>query len=272
MTEYELAGLNSTAESIVSDIRDLILTDNGGGGPIGLALGGSHARGTADEQSDVDVYVLVTASNSTDLRRKGLDILSKLPAPRLARGPVPVAHFGQTATWIYDDNTIMQFNFLDSSDFPMNPMRARTKVLCDPSGRYAELVSAAAELPDTSRTHMAAQAQYVLIRHIFAERALMRGDDIRASFYLTDIVRACCALARGATNQFREDLHMTHPEKRFEADLASEDARLLRDIAVNGGGETLTWRLNRCLDLANRLAEQMQLPVGRGAVDPQELE
>jgi predicted nucleotidyltransferase len=256
MTEIRCQ-LPAAAERVYEALLDQAKT-----GVLAVGVGGSYAAQRAVPGSDVDYYVLVKAQSQTQLLQVALAVTTQLPPPAILRRPTAVPNFGHTATLVYSDDVIVQLNFLANDDFPMNPMRSRTLVLWDESGAFGRLIEAARNLPLDVTEHLAEQYAYGVIRYKFAKNYLERGQFVRATTYLDDMVRVACCLLRAQQGCFDLSLHMSHPEKRIEEELGTAAAEIVQ-LATNSTGAPLVARIERCMEFIGARAGVLQLAAPR---------
>jgi hypothetical protein len=141
----------------------------------GLAIGGSHGTGEADEHSDLDLFALVDADRLAQALRGEIDIV---PATIGADQARYLPEFGVRSAVLSSRFGLVEFFFLTESTVVPTPLRAKNRILWDPGGRFAALLASslrAARDPAVVRRHRNAAAVDFLIGYTSAVKSLRRG-------------------------------------------------------------------------------------------------
>lgn len=190
----------------------------------GLALAGSYARGTPMPSSDLDLFVILENS-SNDLYRDRIEqILALLPEATVRRGPVPVAHFGDSVTLLYQDGTLVQLNFNTKDSIEINPMRRSSRALLDRSGFYAQLIEAAHHCTTDPVSVYREYSDWFVIRACYALNSLQKGELLKATAYLHDMRTALAQLVRLGTGRYDQTRGPYLPLSRFEEEVGQDAA------------------------------------------------
>jgi hypothetical protein len=141
----------------------------------GLAIGGSHGTGEADEHSDLDLFVLVDADRLADALRGEIELVPETIGADQVRY---LPEFGIRIAVLSACFGLVEFFFLTESTVVPTPLRAKNRLLWDPCGRFAALLASslrAAGDPAVVRRHRNAAAVDFLIGYTSAVKSLRRG-------------------------------------------------------------------------------------------------
>ncbi|MEV6602631.1 hypothetical protein [Kutzneria sp. NPDC051319] len=141
----------------------------------GLAIGGSHGAGEADEHSDLDLFVLVAEDHLADALCGEIDLVPEAIGADQVRY---LPEFGVRTAAISARFGLVEFFFLAPSTVVPTPLRAKNRILWDPRGRFAALLDSslrAARDPAVVRRHRSAAAVDFLIGYLSAVKSLRRG-------------------------------------------------------------------------------------------------
>ena len=144
-------------------------------GFAGLAIGGSHGVGEADERSDLDLFVLVAEDRLAEVLRGDIDFVPDTIGMDQVRY---LPEFGVRAAVVSSRFGLVEFFFLTPSTVFPTPLRAKNRILWDPEGRFAALLDSsfrAARDPAVVRRHRNAAAVDFLIGYTSAVKSLRRG-------------------------------------------------------------------------------------------------
>jgi hypothetical protein len=187
---------------------------------VALAIGGSHARGKADDASDLDLYVIVRGESLNDISDAAPILQGWAGEPMLSRGPVDLPHFGSSMTLIYEDLSVVQFHINLRSTIEINPMRATSEIIHDPSGILASIKVAAGNLEPDLNEIEDVELTFITARIVFVLMAIKRGELWRAIGYLADIRVSMFKLHRIQQNAFRPGIATDPPAGRLELEVA----------------------------------------------------
>jgi len=187
----------------------------------GLALAGSYARGTAVPGSDLDLFVIFEPSGSAVYRERIEQVLSLLPQPVVRRGPVPVAHFGDSVTLLYQDRTLVQINFNTTDSIEVNPMRRSSRVLFDRSGFYARLIDASHRSATDQRIVYQEYSDWFVIRACYAINSLEKGELMKTTGYLHEMRVALAQIIRLGEGRYDQTRGPYLPLSRFETEVGA---------------------------------------------------
>ena len=141
----------------------------------GLAVGGSHGAGEADEHSDLDLFLLVTEDHLAGALRGEIDFVPETIGVDQVRY---LPEFGVRTAVLSSRLGLVEFFFLTPSTVVPTPLRAKNRVLWDPRGRFAALLDSAiraAREPAVVRRHRNAAAVDFLVGYTSAVKSLRRG-------------------------------------------------------------------------------------------------
>jgi len=144
-------------------------------GFAGLAIGGSHGVGEADEHSDLDLFVLVAEDRLAGALRGDIDFVPDTIGVDQVRY---LPEFGVRTAVVSSRFGLVEFFFLTPSTVVPTPLRAKNRILWDPDGRFAALLDSslrAARDPAVVRRHRNAAAVDFLIGYTSAVKSLRRG-------------------------------------------------------------------------------------------------
>jgi predicted nucleotidyltransferase len=144
-------------------------------GFAGLAIGGSHGVGEADEHSDLDLFVLVAEDRLAAALRGDIDFVPEMIGVDQVRY---LPEFGVRTAVVSSRFGLVEFFFLTPSTVVPTPLRAKNKILWDPDGRFAELLDSslrAARDPAVVRRHRSSAAVDFLVGYTSAVKSLRRG-------------------------------------------------------------------------------------------------
>lgn len=144
-------------------------------GFAGLAIGGSHGVGAADEHSDLDLFVLVVEEHLADALRGDIDLVpDSIGADQVRYLP----EFGVRTAVISSRFGLVEFFFLTPATVVPTPLRVKNRILWDPDGWFAALLDSslrAARDPAVVRRHRNAAAVDFLVGYTSAVKSLRRG-------------------------------------------------------------------------------------------------
>jgi hypothetical protein len=132
--------------------------------------------GRADEFSDLDLFVLVAEDRLPAVLRGDLDDL--VPDAIGTDQVRYLPEFGIRAAIVSAALGLVEFFFLAPSTIVPTPLRAKNRVLWDPSGRFAALIGSAVSAAGDSavvRRHRNAAAVDFLVGYTSAVKSLRRG-------------------------------------------------------------------------------------------------
>ena len=141
----------------------------------GLAIGGSHGAGEADEFSDLDLFLLVAEDRLIEALSGEIDLVPDAIGVDQVRY---LPEFGVRAAVLSSRFGLVEFFFLTASTMVPTPLRAKNRILWDPCGRFAALLDSslrAARDPAVVRRHRNAAAVDFLIGYTSAVKSLRRG-------------------------------------------------------------------------------------------------
>lgn len=215
----------------------------------GLAIAGSHARGEETPYSDLDLFIVLDASDRDYYGSRIEQVLGNFPPPLIRRGPVPIEHFGDSVTLVYSDASFVQVNFNTVDSIEVNPMRRGSRVLLDRRGDYNRLIEASRECSIDQNKLFAEYSNWFVIRAGFALRSVNKGELLKTTGYLHDMRIALTQLLRIATGHFYENRNPYLPSSRFEKEVGMEAARELGALLPIYGADALNESLRRSLEL-----------------------
>lgn len=233
--------------SLLSGVPDAVLA---------MAIGGSFARHSQNTQSDLDVFVLIEGRGTGAIKAHYAEICSWLMPGALSRGPYTLPHWGHTVTIVAQDLTVLQIHFNTLDTLEINPMRASSEIVYDPSGQYAHFVAEAAQMqPDLIRV-VRDSLLLIWTRALFCHNALLSGEIWRAHAYLTDIRLCIMRIRRVHSSRFRAGVEFELPASKYEADMGIAEATSLQYLAPGYDPQEIRTALSICVrDLASELTE-----------------
>ncbi|MFC4048544.1 nucleotidyltransferase domain-containing protein [Actinomadura syzygii] len=166
---------------------------------LGIAVGGSHGRGTADEHSDVDLFFLVTPAELTALfRTPPAHLTELLPGHTAVTYPALVPEFGLKYTVMSSEIGLCDLFFEDETGFP-TPLREGTEFRWDPDGTFNALndaLLAESHEPGTRAAHATRMAVLLASEYAGATKSVARGRAIQARYRLSKVVNLLLGVRR----------------------------------------------------------------------------
>jgi hypothetical protein len=141
----------------------------------GLAIGGSHGVGAADEHSDLDLFLLVSEDRLPGVLRGDIDLVPDAVGVDQVRY---LPEFGVRLAVVSSRLGLVEFFFLTPSTVAPTPLRVKNRILWDPAGRFAALLDSAvraAREPAVIRRHRDTAAIDFLVGYLSAVKSLRRG-------------------------------------------------------------------------------------------------
>ncbi|MGI5420336.1 nucleotidyltransferase domain-containing protein [Actinomadura luteofluorescens] len=181
--------MNSSAEP--GWLAPFIRASAATGKVLGIAVGGSHGRGTADGLSDVDLFFLVTPEELTALYRTPPDHLTDLlPGRTAVTYPVLVPEFGLKYTVMSSEVGLCDLFFEDGSG-PATPLREGTDFRWDPDGRFDALnrvLLAQSRRRGTRDAHAVRMAVQLASEYAGVTKSVARGRTVQARYRMSKVV------------------------------------------------------------------------------------
>ncbi|QXJ21302.1 nucleotidyltransferase domain-containing protein [Actinomadura graeca] len=158
---------------------------------LGIAMGGSYGRGTADEFSDIDLFFLIDPDELTALFRKPPSFLTDLLPGRVTETYASlVPEFGLKYTVLGSTIGLCDLFFEDAGGFP-TPLREGTEMVWDPDGRFSALndaLLAECRNPRTRNAHTTRMAVQLVSEYAGATKSVARGRAVQARYRISKIV------------------------------------------------------------------------------------
>lgn len=230
---------------------------------LGLGLGGSYARGTQTQYSDLDLFIMIADISSTSYDDEIGLFVSLFPPPDLIRGPIAVKHFGDSVTVMYHDRSVVQMNFNRASSFEPNPMRSQMFIVYDRGETFAKALSRSKHSRIDREAIFHEYATWFLIRANFASRAICTNQFMRAHSYLNDMQTALMQLVRLQHNCFFATKNPYIPSSRFESDLPEQSVKKLHRTLMCTSPMGIVDQIAICLEIFEESCIALQDRYGR---------
>lgn len=171
---------------------------------VGIAIGGSYARGTADQHSDVDMFFLLEPHELMALyRREPSYIIELIPGHVACSYPSIIPEFGLRYCIISSQVGLCDFFFDDESGFP-TPLRGNTQVLWELDGRFTrtnDLLYAACEDQRVNHSHFIQLAAQLIMEYDEAVKCITRNRPVQAWYRVSKVLNLLLGTQRGPQSQ-----------------------------------------------------------------------
>lgn len=230
---------------------------------IGIAIGGSYARGTADQHSDVDMFFLLESHELMALYRTEPTYITELIPGHVASSyPSIIPEFGLRYCIVSSQVGLCDLFFDDESGFP-TPLRGNTQVLWELDSRFTrtnDLLYAACKDQRVNHGHFIHLAAQLIMEYDEAVKCIIRNQPVQAWYRVSKVLNLLLGTQRGPhpqrwwynTSQADEVL------QRYQLDLSHQlftvnNISALADICHDLGHE-----YRRLVGLANELDEHQR--------------
>jgi hypothetical protein len=210
-----------TSQTLVDKCREIVPRTRDWG-VRALVVGGSIGQGRADENSDLDLFMVVENVRldefCTHKVREMAELFGKV---LLFRGPVFVPSFGYSFSALLDDHLLVQINLNSPEMLKPNTMGGLGSIIIfDDSGDFKRFVVASEDIHPEPLDLFERSATFFWLRAVLTWRALKRGQVWMAARYLVDLRDQILLLKRLIHNT--PPLNPNTPGKSIEHDLGLE--------------------------------------------------
>lgn len=228
---------------------------------LGVAIGGSHARGEASPLADVDLFFLIDPSElSTLYHSPPTHITTAIPGDIAVSYPSIVPEFGLRYCVVSSEVGLCDLFFDTENGFP-SPLRRNTRILWEVNNRFTDanqrLYQLTAESEIQAR-HFIRLAAQLIIEFDEAVKCILRNQPIQSWYRVSKVLNLALGVGglAGSEGWWRHtsvaDEALQQYRVRVSDNLfAVSSIAVLRDVARDLG--------NECLDLiirADRVAAE----------------
>ena len=182
-----------------------------------VGIGGSYAAGTADKDSDIDIFILVKDEQISDAIHNFPAFAATIDEILLQKGATWIERYGYVFSFLFTNIGNCQFMVNDSGTLDNSPPRGRTRIIYDSTGFFTGFTK---KMVNSTWDYSSIFGQAVnkfWLRVLSTVRAIRRGQLWLAHSYLTDLRHQSFIVERLLHKS--DPIDYRAPEKCIEEDI-----------------------------------------------------